>query len=147
MRRKTLIWAACCLLPVAGLASGCAAMTNPVGDGVSVRHLPPELLEPSKAGEQTIPLTLLGQPRPATYRLDAGDVLGVYVEGFLGERNPPDALPIHVGPLVQSHDVRRLNPSAGYPVAVEDDGTIALPGAGNLICARHERDRSPRRDP
>jgi protein involved in polysaccharide export with SLBB domain len=117
---------------VIGLTTGCAAISNPVADGIAVRRLPPELLEPSKAGEQTIPLSLLGQPKPAAYRLDAGDVLGVYVEGFLGERNPPDPLPIHVGPLVQSRDVHRLAPAAGYPVPVEDDGTVSLPGAGNL---------------
>jgi protein involved in polysaccharide export with SLBB domain len=120
------------LLASCGLAGGCAAMTNPVADGISVRRLPPELLEPSKAGEQTIPLTLLGQPRPATYRLDVGDVLGVYVEGFLGERNAPEPLPIHVGTLVQTRDQHRFPPSAGYPVPVEDDGNIYLPTTGSV---------------
>jgi protein involved in polysaccharide export with SLBB domain len=115
-----------------GLASGCAALTNPVAEGVSVRRLPPELLAPAKAGEQTIPLTLLGQPRPAAYRLEAGDVLGVYVEGFLGDRTPPDPLPIHVGPLVQARDQHRFPPAAGYPVTVEEDGAIYLPSAGAL---------------
>jgi len=119
-----------CLLLVAG--GGCAAVTNPVADGIPVRRLPAELLEPSKADEQTIPLSLLGQPKPPVYRIDAGDVLGVYVEGFLGERNPPDPLPIHVGPLVQARDVHRFSPAAGYPVPVDDDGTISLPGAGTL---------------
>ena len=33
-------------LGASALGSGCAALTNPVADGVSVRHLPPELLEP-----------------------------------------------------------------------------------------------------
>src|SRR5205814_2769274 len=115
---------------VCGL-SGCAALTNPVADGVSVRHLPPELLEPTKEGGQTIPLTLLGQPRPVTYRLEPGDVLAVYVEGFLGEQNQA-APPVHVGPLVQAREQRRLPPAAGYPVAVEDDGTVHLPAAGSL---------------
>jgi protein involved in polysaccharide export with SLBB domain len=119
------------LLTACGLAGGCAAITNPVADGIEVRRLPPELLEPTKAGDQTIPLTLLGQPRPATYRLDAGDVLGVYVEGFLGERTP-DQLPIHVGTLTQNRDQHRFPPSAGYPVPVEEDGTVYLPTVGGV---------------
>jgi protein involved in polysaccharide export with SLBB domain len=122
----------CVAVTVCGLSSGCASLTNPVADGVAVRRLPAELLAPAKVGEQTIPLSSLGQPRPAAYRLDTGDVLGVYVEGFLGERQTPDPLPIHVGSLVQSRDQRRLPPSAGYPVTIEENGTIHLPGAGNL---------------
>src|SRR5947209_6780371 len=89
---------------------GCAALTNPVADGVPVRRVPPELLEPSRSAEQTIPPTLLGQTRPATYRLEAGDVLGVYVDGFLGERDQPAALPIHVGPLTNTRDQRVYAP-------------------------------------
>src|SRR5260370_40042061 len=63
---------------VCGFAGGCAALTNPVADGVPVRHLPEELLDPTKADEETIPLTTLGQPRPPAYRLEPGDVSGVY---------------------------------------------------------------------
>lgn len=118
---------------VCGLSGGCAAVTNPVANGISVRHVPEELLAPSKDGEQTIPLTLLSQPRPPTYRLAAGDVLGVYVEGFLGEHEPPIPPPIHVGPLYQARDQRRQPPAIGYPIPVEDDGTIYLPSAGSLL--------------
>src|SRR5437763_1568902 len=89
-----------CIAIATLLQGGCAALTNPVGDGVPVRRIPPELLVPSKKDEQTIPLTLLRQPPPQVYQLAPGDVLGVYVEGFLGERN--QQLPIHVGPLVQN---------------------------------------------
>jgi protein involved in polysaccharide export with SLBB domain len=112
------------------LSGGCAALTNPVADGVAARRLPAELLEPSKAGEQSIPATWLGQPQPLTYRLAPGDVLGVYVEGFLGEREQPVPLPVHVGPLVQIREQHRLPPAAGYPVPVEEDGTLYLPAVG-----------------
>ena len=44
---------------------GCAALTNPVGDGVPVRHVDPHLLGKPKDGAKTIPLSLLGQPAPA----------------------------------------------------------------------------------
>src|SRR5438067_845540 len=53
---------------VCSFLGGCAALTNPVADGVTVRHLPRELLAPSKVDELTIPLTMLGQPPPATYQ-------------------------------------------------------------------------------
>jgi hypothetical protein len=112
------------------LQGGCAALTNPVGDGVPVRRIPPELLAVSKRDEQTIPLTQLRQPPPAVYQLAAGDVLGVYVEGFLGERN--QQLPIHVGPVVQNQNLRRLTPATGYPIVVQEDGAIDLPVAGKL---------------
>jgi protein involved in polysaccharide export with SLBB domain len=110
---------------VGSLLCGCAALTNPVADGVSVRHLPPELLEPSKEGEQTIPLTMLGRPMPATYRLEPGDVLGVYVEGFLGEKDQTTPLPVHIGSQVLIRDQHRL--------PVEDDGTIHIPSANSLL--------------
>lgn len=112
------------------LSSGCTAMTNPVADGIPVRLLPPELIGPSKANLQTIPLTLLRQSPSDAYRLSSGDVLGVYVDGFLGDRAQP--LPIHIAPLVESRDQHRLAPGAGYPVPVQEDGSIALPSVPKL---------------
>src|SRR5258708_6684817 len=101
------------LLPV--LFGGCAAMSNPVGDGVPVRRVPAELLATSKKDDRTIPLCLLQQPPPDVYRLARGDVLGVAIEGFLGERNLP--MPVHVAPLLtQPRDQRRLQAALGYPV-------------------------------
>jgi protein involved in polysaccharide export with SLBB domain len=114
----------------AALLGGCAALTNPVADALPARLVPPELLAPSKEGEKTVPLTVLRLPPPDAYRLDAGDVLGVYIEGILGDRSQP--LPLHVSPLVQIRDQSRLAPAAGYPVAVQEDGTIALPGVEPL---------------
>jgi protein involved in polysaccharide export with SLBB domain len=110
--------------------SGCAALTNPMADGVPLRLVPPELLAHSKADEQTIPLTLLERPRQAVYRLAAGDVLGVYIEGFLGDRTQP--LPLHVAPHIRGREQLSLPPAAGYPVPVQEDGTIGLPAAGYL---------------
>src|SRR4051794_7136624 len=76
------------LVPLLG---GCAALTNPIVDGVPARRLPPEVRERPKELEKTIPLTLLGQNKPDVYRLAAGDTLGIYIEGVLGERTvaPP----------------------------------------------------------
>jgi protein involved in polysaccharide export with SLBB domain len=122
------LWAAWVLLPV-----GCAALTNPVASGIPVRHVPEELLAPSKEGEQTIPLGLLGQCRPAVYRLAAGDVLAVYLEGFLGSPNLP--IPVQTPALIQQRDWRKLPASEGYPVTVQEDGTIDLPVVGPLPVA------------
>ncbi len=102
---------------------GCAALTNPVADGIPVRRVPEELLCPPKEQLKQVPLTLLRQPAPDVYRLGPGDVVGVYVEGFLGERNGP--LPIQ--PVVQTDNLGRVPASIGYPVKVQEDGTISLP--------------------
>jgi hypothetical protein len=42
-------------------SSGCAALSNPVADGVPVNRLPPEVFGKRKNDERTIPLTLLRQ--------------------------------------------------------------------------------------
>ena len=109
---------------------GCAAVTNPVSDGVPVRLVPPELLAPSKAGDVPLPFNLLGQPPPDQYRLAGGDVLAVFIEGYLGEKGV--AIPTYVSPLLQPRDQHRTPASAGYPVPVQEDGTIDLPLAGTV---------------
>ncbi len=113
-----------------GMLSGCAALTNPVANGIPVRLVPPELLAgPREEEMQTIPLSLLRQNPPKIYRLAAGDVLGIYIEGVLPaitpnqpRENPPVYFPSQIDPLA-----RGLPPSMGYPIPVRDDGTVALP--------------------
>jgi protein involved in polysaccharide export with SLBB domain len=121
-RRVRLAWGVACL--VAAL-SGCAALTNPVAEGIPVRRLPPELLGSSREATGTIPLTLLRQKPVGVYRLAAGDELGVWIPGVLGEPNVPP--PMEVAPAVQVRDQRRLPPGVGYPVPVREDGTVSLP--------------------
>jgi protein involved in polysaccharide export with SLBB domain len=122
---------AVCAALLAGLEGGCAALTNPTADGIPVRRVPRELLTDSHHDEMTVPLNLLGQCAPDTYRVEAGDVLGIYVEGFLGDRTLP--IPTHVGVGTQFQNLQRpLPPSIGYPVRVEGDGKIDLPGVGSL---------------
>jgi protein involved in polysaccharide export with SLBB domain len=101
------------------LISGCASFTNPVANGVPVRLLPDELLARSKEGYQTIPLTMLRQPPPEHYLLAAGDTLGIFIEGVLGEAESP--------PPVNIPDSAELPPSIGYPIPLRADGTISLP--------------------
>jgi protein involved in polysaccharide export with SLBB domain len=122
----------CRLLLIAHLcaaSAGCTAMTNPVADGIPVRLLPPELLGPSKANYQTIPLNILGQPQPDAYRLDAGDILGISAKDFIADQLPP---PVAAAPTLQGHEQNRLAPTSGHPVPVQEDGKIALPGIPKL---------------
>jgi protein involved in polysaccharide export with SLBB domain len=127
-RLRGVFMAVSCL--AGSFLSGCAAMTNPVADGIPVRRVPPELLARAKCEEQTIPLTLLRQSQPPVYRLAVGDVLGVYIEGILGDRTQP--IPLHVAPPTLPRDTRRLPPAMGYPVTVDENGTITLPRVGPL---------------
>ncbi len=103
----------------AGLLSGCAALTNPVANGIPVRRLPPELLGEPKEGARPLPLSLLRQQPAEPYRLGPNDVLGLWIEGVLGERNqiPPVNFP----------ESRNLPPAVGFPIAIRSDGTVSLP--------------------
>ena len=84
---RVLRVAVACLFSLLG--SGCAAITNPVANGIPVRRVPPELLAgPERETMQTIPLTLLKQRPPKIYRLAPGDVLGTYIEGVLPATAP-----------------------------------------------------------
>ena len=118
------------VLAICASAGGCTAVTNPIADGIPARLLPPEILGPAKTDYQTIPLTALRQAQPEKYQLDVGDVLGVFVDGFLGDKNVP--LPVQVAPMVQQAGLNRLPPGAGYPVPVQEDGAIALPAVPKL---------------
>ncbi len=101
------------------LLGGCAALTNPVANGVPARLLPDELLAESREGWVPVPLTLLRQPPPEKYVLAAGDTLGIYIGGVLGSEETP--LPVNIP------DTPDLPPSVGYPFPVRENGTISLP--------------------
>src|SRR5262245_3171238 len=90
--------------------TGCAALTNPVANGVPVHLLPPELLGESKDTLEPIPLTYLRQPPPETYRLAPEDVLGIWIEGVLGEKGQP--------PPVRYLENSKLPPAMGFPIPV-----------------------------
>src|SRR5262245_47996866 len=102
------------------LSGGCAAVTNPAADGIPVRRLPPAAFGENRSDIQQVPLTALTPPPAGTYKLAPGDILGVFVEGILGERGgqPP------VRPQEQGST---LPPGIGYPIPVRDNGTVPLP--------------------
>ena len=102
------------------LSGGCAALTNPVADGIPVNRLPAELLGRSKADLMPVPQTVLQQREAEPYRLDKGDVLAVIADNVI---SPPG-----LQPPIKLADPVSKEVATGYPVPVRDDGTISLPG-------------------
>ena len=98
-------------------AGGCGAL-HPL-QGLPAHHLSDELRLPRRSGQTTVDLSLLRQTPPLEHCVDGGDVLGIYIEGVLGRDG--DIPPIHVPTS------RFVPPSVGYPIAVQEDGTISLP--------------------
>ncbi|HJZ94737.1 MAG TPA: polysaccharide biosynthesis/export family protein [Gemmataceae bacterium] len=101
------------------LSGGCAAVTNPAADGIPVRRLPPEAFGESRSDIQQVPLAALTPPPAGTYKLAPGDILGVFVEGILGERGGQ--------PPVRPQEQGNLPPGIGYPIPVRENGTVPLP--------------------
>jgi protein involved in polysaccharide export with SLBB domain len=81
---------------------------------------------PVKLGERAtpLPLVLLRQEPPKIYLFEPGDVLGIYVEGILGESGRPPPVSIPQATVVGQSAPQ---PSVGYPIFVQEDGTISLP--------------------
>ncbi|WP_296458442.1 polysaccharide biosynthesis/export family protein [Rubinisphaera sp.] len=103
-------------------SSGCAAFR-------SIKTIPPNCMTPemqaiSRNNESTIDLSLLAQRPPQQYLVDAGDVLGIYIEGVLG--NPGESPPISISTNPD------IPPSIGYPISIRDDGTLSLPMIGSI---------------
>ena len=68
---------------------------------------------------EPINFLMLRQDPPKSYRLGPRDVLGIYIEGILGDRDTP--------PPVHFPEDDSQQPAVGYPVPVRDNGTISLP--------------------
>ena len=112
------------LLAFAGTQVGCTSLTSPLS-GIPARRLPPQFLAQPKNNLVPIDVSRLAQEPPRQYLLDGGDILGVYIEGvlpFTPPEQPPQVPPVHF-PEANS----TLPPSLGYPIPVQDDGTISLP--------------------
>lgn len=107
--------------------SGCAAF-RPI-DGIPARYVPDEIKSVSRSGKKTIDLSLLSQTQPSVYRLDAGDVLAVYIEGVIPRPNefPPVNMP---------QQGEEAAPALGYPIPVRQDGTISLPLLPRAVSVR-----------
>ncbi len=118
------------LIVLPHLLAGCAAITNPVADGIPVRFLPPEAFGESKDNFKQVPEAYLRQPPPEIYRLAKGDVLGLWVPGIAG-LGPvgveAGAIPQGATPPVRFSEQGHVPPSIGFPYPVREDGTLSLP--------------------
>ena len=103
-------------------ATGCASLTNPIANGVPARLVPEELLAESQDEFEQVPLSWLNIVPPKIYRLDTGDIVGVYVEGALGDRDqlPPINFP----------QIADLPPSIGFPTSCPPIPTMSRSDGG-----------------
>lgn len=104
--------------------SGCTMLTQPI-DGVPAKRLPPQFFAPPKNNAVPVDISLLSLEPPREYQIDNGDILGVYIEGVL-PFNPPNVTP-EPPPVNFPDRDSLLPPSLGYPIAVQEDGTLSLP--------------------
>ena len=122
---KTLrLLTAICMLAVTAGSVGCTTILSPI-EGIPAAQLPEELLGVRRSEFVDVPVAMLGYPIEEPYRLDSGDILGVYIDGVLPYSAPAT---VPAPPPVQfptgSAD---LPPSIGYPIPVQEGGTINLP--------------------
>ena len=99
--------------------TGCTAIFSPI-DTIPATRVPRQFLAEPQANKVPIDVARLRQSKPEFYTLDADDVLGVFIEGVLG--NFEEAPPVQLPP--QGSD---LPPAIGFPVPVREDGTLSLP--------------------
>jgi hypothetical protein len=112
------------LLALAGTQVGCTSLTAPLS-GIPARRLPPQFWAQPKNNLVPIDVSRLAQEPPRQYLLDGGDILGIYIEGVL-PFTPPDQPP-QLPPVNFPDKDSVLPPSLGFPIPVQDDGTISLP--------------------
>lgn len=102
------------------VSSGCSLTQAFIGmPTIRAHQLPPELLAIPRAGMKEISMERLRQDKPDAYRLDSGDVLGVFIENVLGKED--EAPPVHFT------ENGSLPPALGFPLPVREDGTVDLP--------------------
>lgn len=110
-------------------SAGCAGL-HPI-HGVPLDKVDPCLLQPErpKTDGRTIDLSLLGQARPYSHIVDARDVLGIYIEGVLGDatHGPPVVSPSLGASPGGLTTATVASANLGFPVPVRSDGTIVLP--------------------
>lgn len=99
--------------------TGCTALFSPI-ESIPAARVPAQFLAEPQANKVPIDASRLRQPKPEFYTLDSEDVLGIFIEGVLG--NLDEAPPVQIPPPNSD-----LPPAIGFPVPIRDDGTISLP--------------------
>lgn len=96
------------------------ASAQRISGSIPAEQVPAWQLQQPSAAQSSPDISYMRQSRPRSYLLDSGDVLGVFLEGVLGEVD--GAPPVYFPPEGSS-----LGPSMGYPVVVRENGTLSLP--------------------
>ncbi len=99
--------------------SGCTSVINPI-NAIPAEQIPPQFLAEPRANKRPVDVSLLRNIKPPSYILDKDDVLGVFIEGILG--NATEAPPV-----TMPDPNTDLSPGIGFPIPIRDDGTISLP--------------------
>lgn len=123
-RKRNRLLSLLLLIVGSGSMTGCSTITTPIS-GIPASRIPPQFLAEPKNNYVPIDIGRLSQPPPRQYLLDGGDILGVYVEGvfpFTPPDQPPEPPPVNF-----PQENSTLPPSLGFPTAIQEDGTIALP--------------------
>ncbi|WP_404306342.1 polysaccharide biosynthesis/export family protein [Neorhodopirellula lusitana] len=111
-------------LAVSTSLTGCSTLTQPI-NGIPAHRISPDFFPEAKNDLVPVDIALLSLEPPRDYQLGPDDILGVYIEGVL-PFNPPNEPP-QPPPVNFPQENSTLPPSIGYPIAVQDDGTLALP--------------------
>ena len=119
-RRRVHMLASLVLTLATGNFVGCASWTNPIANGIPARLVPEELLADSKTALKPIPLTWLRSKPVERYQLAEGDILGIFIEGVLGDET-------QVPPITNFPDLADAAPSVGFPIPVGEGGSLPLP--------------------
>lgn len=109
----------CCAALTCLVPTGCMSLLSPIY-GVPSHRLPSQFLATPKNNLVPIDISRLRQEPPRNYLIDAGDILGVYIEGALGKPEEPP-------PVNMPYKESDLPPSIGYPIVVREDGSLSLP--------------------
>src|SRR5262249_41540964 len=80
---------------------------------------PAHYLAPSKHDLQLIPLSALARPKVTNYRLAAGDVIGIHIDGMMDHAE--------FAANLQKIDAPDFPSGAAYPLNVRPDGAVFLP--------------------
>ena len=118
-QRSTMRLALVLAVMVSMSMTGCTALFSPL-DTIPADRLPEQFKAEPQASKVPLNPARLRQTRPEFYTLDSDDVLGIFIEGILG--NAGEAPPIQIPD--QGSD---LPPAIGFPVPVREDGTLSLP--------------------
>ena len=118
-QRATMRFALALAVLISMSMTGCTALFSPL-DTIPAGRLPDQFKAEPQASKVPLNPARLRQTRPEFYTLDSKDVLGVYIEGVLG--NADEAPPVQLA--LPNSD---LPPAIGFPVPVREDGTLSLP--------------------